>query len=33
MGGESMIMNTFTAEQAGEVTFAPGPMGIACTMN
>ena len=26
-GGESMIMNTFTAEEAGEVTFAPGPMG------
>ena len=26
-GGESMVMNTFTAEEAGEVTFAPGPMG------
>ena len=27
-GGESMVMNTFTAEGgSGEVTFAPGPMG------
>lgn len=25
--GESLIMNTFTADQAGEVTFAPGPAG------
>tara|TARA_B100000470_G_C19744172_1_gene370617 strand:- start:211 stop:912 length:702 start_codon:yes stop_codon:yes gene_type:complete len=28
LGGESMIVNTFTAESGpGEVTFAPGPMG------
>ncbi len=26
-GGESMIVNTFTAKSDGEVTFAPGPMG------
>ena len=27
-GGESLVMNTFTAESGpGEVTFAPGPMG------
>jgi uncharacterized protein (TIGR00266 family) len=27
-GGESLVMNTFTAEgDQGEVTFAPGPMG------
>ncbi|MEE2959734.1 MAG: TIGR00266 family protein [Myxococcota bacterium] len=27
LGGESLIINTFTADQEGEVTFAPGPMG------
>lgn len=27
MGGESLIINTFTARTAGEVVFAPGPMG------
>jgi len=26
-GGESLIINTFTAEQDGEICFAPGPMG------
>ena len=26
-GGESLIINTYTAHQPGEVTFAPGPMG------
>jgi len=27
LGGESLIINTFTAEKAGEVTFAPGCPG------
>ncbi|MCK5690815.1 TIGR00266 family protein [Myxococcota bacterium] len=27
LGGESMIVNTFTAKTPGEVTFAPGPAG------
>ena len=26
-GGESLVINTYTAQAAGEVTFAPGPMG------
>jgi len=26
-GGESFIVNTFTARNAGEITFAPGPAG------
>jgi len=27
LGGESLIINTYTAREHGEVTFAPGPMG------
>lgn len=27
LGGENMVVNTFTAERAGEVMFAPGPAG------
>lgn len=27
LGGESLIINTYTAREQGEVTFAPGPMG------
>ncbi len=27
LGGESLLINTYTAEEAGEVTFAPGPPG------
>jgi uncharacterized protein (TIGR00266 family) len=27
LAGESMVVNTFTAERAGEVMFAPGPAG------
>ncbi len=26
-GGESLVINTYTAQAAGEVAFAPGPMG------
>jgi uncharacterized protein (TIGR00266 family) len=27
LGGESLVINTYTAKSRGEVTFAPGPMG------
>ena len=27
LGGESLVINTYTAKSGGEVTFAPGPMG------
>ena len=27
LGGESLVINTFTADAPGEVSFAPGPMG------
>lgn len=27
LGGESLVINTYTAKNRGEVTFAPGPMG------